>query len=230
MMGAGKYLLALGHISPLVFASPTLRPAGTQDVHIVLEAGKNDSLAAVTVWNSAQSEILAKSCSNSLNSGPFKEHPVVFSINEIGTGTLKVGNSSYLIGGGEATNVIDCGRIVSPNELAVHCVIPVPISLDLKPLNKRGLTECFPDGPLSISRAMAVLDGRVATNISSQLDHPEMDQTRQDVAKRMNVDKRQRQCGFYDRTELVGNGDPHQNPLHIQLSVSSPSLATLEQS
>jgi hypothetical protein len=135
---------------PVVLANPILRSEKTQDVHIVLELSKEASQAAFTVWNKDQSEAIANSCSESLASGPFDNHAIVFKVDENGSGNLTVGDESYSIGGGG--DAIECGRIASETELVVNCIVSLPGSVELKPLGKRGLKTCFPDGPLRLLR------------------------------------------------------------------------------
>lgn len=135
---------------PVVLANPILQSEKTQDVHIVLELSKEASQAAFTVWNKDQSEAIANSCSESLASGPFDNHAIVFKVDENGSGNLTVGDESYSIGGGG--DAIECGRIASETELVVNCIVSLPGSVELKPLGKRGLKTCFPDGCLRLLR------------------------------------------------------------------------------
>ena len=147
VMRVNELFLAL---VPVVLANPILRSEKTQDVHIGLELSKEASQAAVTVWNKDQSEAIANSCSESLASGPFDNHAIVFKVDENGSGNLTVGDESYSIGGGD--DAIECGRIASQTELVVNCIVSLPGSVELKPLGKRRLKTCFPDGPLRLLR------------------------------------------------------------------------------
>ncbi|ROT34455.1 hypothetical protein SODALDRAFT_286059 [Sodiomyces alkalinus F11] len=210
-------------LTPVVFANPVIRAEESQEVHITLELSKVAAQAAITVWNSDQTEVLAKSCSDSLSSGPFADHPIVFNVNsEHGGGDLTVGATSYTIGGGDAANALDCGRIASETELAINCVVSVPQNLGLRSLNKRSLRECFPDGPLEVSESMDVFEGKVEAGVPTEFEIPELNQTEIDeIVKRENLhgglEKRQRGCAVYAEVRRVGNGNPHQNPWHIQL-------------
>lgn len=216
-MRANELFLAL---APVVLANPILRSEKTQDVHVVLELSKGASQAAVTVWNKDQSEAIANSCSESLASGPFEKQPIAFKVDENGSGNLTVGDESYSIGGGDET--IECGRIASETELVVNCVVSLPGSVDLKPLGKRGLKTCFPDGPLEVTQAMDVFEGKVEEESPPDVAPAELSQDEVDkFVKENHLDKRQTPCGIWSsQTRRVGNGNPHQNPLNIQLSVS----------
>ncbi|KAJ3460924.1 hypothetical protein MRS44_011791 [Fusarium solani] len=173
---------------PVVLANPILRSEKTQDVHIVLELSKEASQAAVTVWNKDQSEAIANSCSESLASGPFDNHAIVFKVDENGSGNLTVGDESYSIGGGD--DAIECGRIASETELVVNCI------------------------------AMDVFEGKVESESPPDVAPAELSQAEVDeIVKKNHRDKRQTPCGIWtSQTRRVGNGNPHQNPLNIQLS------------
>ncbi|KAI8663172.1 hypothetical protein NCS57_00917300 [Fusarium keratoplasticum] len=214
-MRANELFLAL---VPVVLANPILRSEKTQDVHIVLELSKEASQAAVTVWNKDQSEAIANSCSESLASAPFENHAIAFKVDENGSGNLTVGDKSYSIGGGD--DAIECGRIASETELVVNCIVSLPGSVELKPLGKRGLKTCFPDGPLEVTQAMDVFEGKVESESPSDVAPAELSQAEVDkIVKENHLDKRQTPCGIWtSQTRRVGNGNPHQNPLNIQLS------------
>ncbi|KAL2758859.1 hypothetical protein ACRALDRAFT_1069049 [Sodiomyces alcalophilus JCM 7366] len=212
--------------TPVVLANPVIRAQETQDVHITLELSKVASQAAITVWNSDQTEILAKSCSNSLSSGPFEQNPISFNVDDHGAGDLTVGTATYRIGGGDGPNALDCGRISSETELAINCAVSVPRTAALPSLDRRSLRECFPDGPLEVAQAMDVFEGKVVPEaLPEAFDLPELNQTEIDeIVKRENLNakynvKRQAGCDLWvSDTRRVGNGNPHQNPWNIQLS------------
>ncbi|RMJ01442.1 hypothetical protein CDV36_015814 [Fusarium kuroshium] len=214
-MRANELFLAL---APVVLANPILRSEKTQDVHIVLELSKEASQASITVWNKDQSEAIANSCSESLASGPFEKHPIAFKVDENGSGNLTVGDESHSIGGGD--DAIECGRIASETELVINCVVSLPESIGTKPLGKRGLKICFPDGPLEVTQAMDVFEGKVEEELPPDVTSAELSQAEVDkIVKENHLDKRQTPCGIWNsQTRRVGNGNPHQNPLNIQLS------------
>ncbi|ROT43788.1 hypothetical protein SODALDRAFT_306056 [Sodiomyces alkalinus F11] len=214
-------------LTPVVLANPVIRAEEAQDVHITLELSKvaSPAQAAITVWNNEQTEVLAKSCSDSLATGPFADHPIVFNINsENGAGSLTIGSASFQIGGGDST--LTCGRVASETELVINCIVPVPGSLQLRSLEKRSLAECFPDGPLEVSQSMDIFEGKVeAAEGAIEFDFPELNQTQIDeIVRREDLNSKfnKRQTAGCDNwvsdTRRVGNGNPHQNPWHIQLS------------
>ncbi|UPK92245.1 hypothetical protein LCI18_003180 [Fusarium solani-melongenae] len=165
-------------------------------IRVVEEA----SQAAVTVWNKDQSEAIANSCSESLAPGPFENNPIAFRVDENGSGNLTIGDDE--------------------TELVVNCAVSLPGSVDLKPFSKRGLKTCFPDGPLEVTQAMDVFEGKVESESPPDVAPVELSQTEVDkIVKENHLDKRQTPCGIWSsQTRRVGNGNPHQNPLNIQLS------------
>ncbi|CAJ0555381.1 Ff.00g054460.m01.CDS01 [Fusarium sp. VM40] len=170
--------------------------AAEQNLHMVSERDLVNSNSAITVWNNEQTEVLGKSCTNSLADGAFAKHAISFFVSENGAGNVT-------------------------NELIVNCVVPVKgLGADLKPLAKRSLRECFPDGPLEVAKAMDIFEGKVDGEIPSDVPSkvPKLSQKEiDDAVKKAGLSKRQ--CGqWFTRTRPVGNGNPHQNPLHIQLS------------
>ncbi|KAF5563176.1 hypothetical protein FNAPI_2804 [Fusarium napiforme] len=204
--------------APLVLTAS----AAEQNLHLVFERDLVNSKSAITVWNNEQTEVLGKSCTNSLTDGAFVKHAISFSVGESGAGNVTVGDNTYRIGDGDAGSIA-CGRIAAEDELVVNCVVRVKgLGEDLKPLAKRSLRECFPDGSLGVAKAMDVFEGKVDGEIPSDVlsQVPELSQEEiDDYVKTAGLSKRQTGCGnWVTQTRPVGNGNPHQNPLHIQLS------------
>jgi hypothetical protein len=206
---------------PAALAAPTLHLApGSQAVSVVLQVNKATSEAAIDVWDETKSAVFAHSCSRTLASGSFASAPLAFTVNEQGAGSLSVGPQNYTIhDDAEISGGIVCGRAASNDEVVVSCEVPVPSSLKLQSLSKRDLQDCFPRGPVELSRLLAALESD-STVTSTNVAASSVPETR-DIAAGA-VGKRQGNiCGIWtSNTRLVGNGNPHQNPLHIQLSVS----------
>lgn len=207
---------------PVAFTTPLLQlDQEAQAVNVVLQVNKVTSEAAIDVWNLDKSEVLAHSCSHSLASGPFEDMPLVFTVNEYGAGNFSVGPQTYTIHDDlEISGGIICGRIASPGEIIVSCDVPVSASLQFKSLNKRDFQDCFPRGPVELDQLMRGLES-TSTNDTAWPENsltPSKTGT-SDVTEDV-VFKRQAPCGIWSsRTVLVGGGNPHQNPLHIQISV-----------
>ncbi|KAF5689892.1 hypothetical protein FCIRC_1126 [Fusarium circinatum] len=151
--------------APLVLTAS----AAEQNLHMVFERDLVNSKSAITVWNNEQTEVLGKSCTNSLTDGAFIKHAISFSVSENGAGNVTVGDNTYRIGDGDAGSIA-CGQISAEDELVVNCVVPVKgLGADLKPLAKRSLRECFPDGSLGVAKAMDVFEGKVDGEIPSDV-------------------------------------------------------------
>ncbi len=217
-------LVAALALLPAAFATSVLQAAqGTQIVNIVLQANKVTAEVAIDVWNQDKSALFAQSCSRTLASGGFERTPIAFDVDDHGSGNLTVGQAQYTIDEKpELSGGIVCSRIVSFDETLVNCEAPVSASLKLQSLSKRSRQDCFPDGPLDVSRIVKRLENPATANTVPKQDTFSLF----DVARPPNAtenaahDKRQGSCGAWSTaTNLVGNGNPHQNPLNIQVSV-----------
>ncbi|KAK3905792.1 hypothetical protein C8A05DRAFT_41308 [Staphylotrichum tortipilum] len=194
-----------------VFATSVLQAAeGTRIVNIVLQVNKVTSKAAID------------SCSLQLTSGGFEKTPIAFGFNEHGAGNLTVGEKIYIVHEiPEFSGGIVCSSIVSPYETLLNCETPVASSLKLSSPSRRNLKDCFPEGPLELA---SVMDKLESTPKGQPLSSPEalssieVRQTNT-TADHVSHGKRQGSCGFWSSyTAEVGDGNPHQNPLNVQVS------------
>ena len=159
-------------------------------------------------------------CSNSLKFFPY--NPINFEVDENGAGNITIGPSSYIVH--EDINISEgISRMHSPSELSlVTCAIHVSQALRLVPSNSSTLqdvTKCFPQGPHQLGRVMEVLKGdpsnMAATPSAALANHNASTQS-----ESIPMEKRQGACGVWSQvTYPIGDGDPHQNPLHIQVTV-----------
>ncbi|KAG7284445.1 hypothetical protein NEMBOFW57_010818 [Staphylotrichum longicolle] len=196
---------------------------GSQIVNIVLQVSKATSEAAIEVWNPDKSELFAQSCSRRLKSGSFEATPLAFDIDDKEAGNLTVGQQTYRIHDKpEISGGIVCGSISSPYEFMVNCEVPIPASLRLQSLQKRDLQDCFPRGPVELPGVMRGLESLPAnkTVSSGNTDTFPSAETRSlNTIADAAMEKRQGSCGIWSHhTSRVGDGNPHQNPLNIQLS------------
>jgi hypothetical protein len=208
----------LAAVLPAGFSTPLVQHTrDTQVVNIVLQVNKVTSEAAIDVWNNNSSEVLAHSCSLSLASGSFEGTPLGFTVNDYGAGNLSVGQQTYAIHDKpEISGGIVCGRIASPDEVIVSCRVPISAPLQLKSLDNGGLQNCFPRGPLELSGLVRELESTSTNDTAWSENGP----SPLHKAEAPDLYKRQGACGpWTERTIRVGDGNPHQNPLHIQLSV-----------
>lgn len=209
---------------PAVLAIP-LSESGqdTQTVKVVLQVNKAASEATIEVWDHDRSQVFARSCSPSLAIGAFQSTPLNFTVNGSGAGTVRIGAKHYTVHSDPAiSGGIICGRLSSADGAVVSCDVPVPASLQLKGLSKRALPSCRPNGSNELYR---ILTGFERSEIHDSTWSS--NSTSAELPSAVAHPKRQGACGVWSsNTYMIGNGDPHQNPLNIQLSVriDSPSL------
>ncbi|EAQ92762.1 hypothetical protein CHGG_00997 [Chaetomium globosum CBS 148.51] len=201
---------------PVAFATPFLQR--TQTVNVVLRVNKVTSGAAIDVWNESKSEVLAQACSRSLTSGSFESSPILFTVDEYGAGTLSIGTQTYTIHDDpDVSGGIICGRIASPSELAISCDVSIPESLQLRGLSKRDIQDCFAGSPVELFEVMRGLENPANNTTWTSPPPFNAQNTTSLVVTDSAIDKRQGACGVWSsRTVVIGDGNPHQNPLHIQ--------------
>jgi hypothetical protein len=219
---------ALLAVVPVAMAVPSQRldARDSRDVQVTFQVSRLTSEAAIEVWNKDETEILGQSCTRSIDSGIFQNTPIAFKIDKNGAGTVTVGPKTYKIHEDvDVSGGISCGRITSPAEILVKCKIPLASGLAarLEPLHKRDLANCFPEGgPVELTEVMRGLE-TAPTLASDALAPPASEVLSNDTNYTeglSDLERRQRVCELViTDTVPVGNGDPHQNPLNIQLSL-----------
>ena len=215
----------LGVAIPLTSALPTTAQ-GTHELNIVLQRDKTTSDVSIGVWNKDRSELIAHACDESLGSGEFEDLPISFAVDPNSNGTVTIGSTSYLIHENpEYSGGISCNRIYSQTESLVTCAVEVPaakVNLSARAtrdLSKRDVAACFRGGNYRLS---GVLEGFTNPETTTQLPA----YTNTSAPAPGPLDKRQWECGQWTQgTYRVGDGNPHQNPLNIQLSVRFLTLA-----
>jgi hypothetical protein len=208
----------------------------SREVNVVLQVNKATSEAAIDVWNEAHDTIWAQSCSRSLKTGPFEENELVFEVDEHGAGTIKIGDKTYAIrdSNGEGENTIVCGRVVSDDELVVSCHVPIPASTPLQKLRRRDLANCFPKaGKVELSNIVATYERNSTAewdniNVPPVVAEAEAEAPAPEATANItrSIGRRQIYCLVREVTRRVGDGNPHTNPLHIQLSVRLPTYTS----
>jgi hypothetical protein len=194
-------IAAMASITSAVLAAPTnIARQDVKDANIVIQFIKATSEIDIRVTDETTSESLGYACSCTLNSGAFTKLPIIADINENGFGNLTVGPDSYLIHHDtEYSGGITCMKIFDDVETLVHCTVPIPTSIEPDSTTNE-VPKCF------------------------SAENPSLYETAQQIliAKRntLPMDKRQTACQFYTNTNLVGDGDPHQNSLNKQITVS----------
>jgi hypothetical protein len=210
-------------VMPVALAAPShqLEARDPQDVHITFQVSRLTSEAAIEVWNKDQTEILGQSCTSSINSGVFQDSPIAFTVDERGAGSVTVGAKTYKIHENvDISGGISCGRITSAAEFMIDCVVPLSGAVLLAPLSKRNLANCFPEGPVELAEVMRGFATQPTLGPDSAAP-PALEMPSNGTEGLSDIEKRQGCSTTLKSTERVGDGNPHQNPLHIQLSVSA---------
>lgn len=151
-------------------------------------------------------ELFGYSCSSSLASGMFVDYRTSFEVDEDRHGNITVNKGSHIIhedpiiGDG-----ISCMRMYSKTESLVSSTVSVPDSLRDVGTDKTGPASCFKEE----LRLGSILQG---LHTSSQAPAELSDA----AVKSRGVD---RSCPVRVFTKLVGNGNHHQNPVNVQISI-----------
>ncbi|KAK4451073.1 hypothetical protein QBC34DRAFT_437048 [Podospora aff. communis PSN243] len=220
-----RLFLATLAMAPLGLAAPSAvqsRDGTTQGAIVTFHANRGSAEAAIEVWNADQTVMLGQSCKATLDSGAFAAAPIAFVVDgDTGSGTVTIGAKTYTIHDNVAVSGgISCGRVTSEAEVMVKCNVPLPATLPLARMHKRDLADCFPVGG---SGELEYVMRNLETEEEPIVDHdapvtePEPETL---TATPTTLVPRQRVCEIVSlSTERVGNGNPHQNPKHIQLSI-----------
>ncbi|KAF5975483.1 hypothetical protein FCOIX_7669 [Fusarium coicis] len=179
--------------SVLFFLSTAL----AADVQVTWRLEKDTKASSVSAMGS-DGKVVAESCGSIIHA----KYPIDFSdVDDTGTGNFTVGDASYLVhslpewSGGPA-----CSRIFNPQYTLVQCS---NVTWDSTDVVKEKADGCFAD---------SATDGELQSLQRRSLSH-EMH------SRGGELEKRQTFCsGWFTRTTLVGDGDPHQNYFHKQLS------------
>lgn len=203
---------------PFTFAAPSRLNVrdGTQEVHVMIQQVLSTGETDIAVVSLGSSEIFGYSCSNELKSGAFSNLPIAAKVDEKGAGTITVGSTTYKVHEDpETSGGITCARIYTDGESFLNCAVPVPSSVNLSPVGNQKAT-CFNSGIVpSLQRAYKSLLAQ------QPAPEPTANLTRRDVPPSGHVLDERQACGIWsDASQMVGNGNPHQNYFDKQLSVS----------
>lgn len=195
---------------------------------VLLQIDKVTAAASTEVWALDHSKLLGQSCNASLVLGEAADYLISFNVNhQDGSGNVTVGLQTYGIHEDETiSGGISCSRIHSKTELAVSCYVTIPDAAVPHSTAGRAHVNCFPGRELELGPVLyntAHLD-----DIDSLVTEGALDELFSSVSPAVTeelswVDARKvapRRCVVTREAVRVGNGNPHQNPLFIQLSVS----------
>ncbi|KAJ5601794.1 hypothetical protein N7510_011328 [Penicillium lagena] len=204
--------LAVAWLLPIAIAAPS---GNVQNVDIIIQQIDATSELDIAVVSKKTSQVLGYACSNTLNSGAFSDLPITATLDRNGAGSLAVGDKTYMVHEDpKISGGITCARIYNEAESFTVCSMQVPASLPFTPISDGDMEKCFDSGEIpSLKRAyksiLAQQEGHAMTNVTRKNESP-------------SPHKRDPygMCDNYDTTWMVGDGNPHQNYLDTQLSVS----------
>lgn len=155
-------------------------------------------------------------------------------VDEGGSGDVTIGSSSYKVHHDpEYSGGIICTRMHSPADVIVSCTVPAPQDVSLEPLQQVRREECFSRDREDLANVLMSLEGgsEILSEEAFDEKHNTTALTSIDASdikmflSQENVDgdleKRQGpQCDKLNSfTRREGDGNPHQNPMNVQLSV-----------
>ncbi|RYP03435.1 hypothetical protein DL764_005151 [Monosporascus ibericus] len=186
----------------------------TKQVTIRVQVDKTTSETDLTVMDQEITQVFGKSCSGTLNSGAFAALPISVELDDSSASNLSIGSAKYSVHKNvNVSSGITCGRMYDDAGIFVSCDATLPASLELNPLDKRDEPACFANNtPTLQSHKIAIMEGASAplalTNVNLT-----------DAEELAALEKRQGAYGPWSATTWkVGNGNPHQNYFHKQLS------------
>lgn len=172
--------------------------------------------SSISVEALSSGKVVGSACSSSLSSGSFAQLPIIFDVNERGSGNLSVGPSTYRIHEDiKHSGGIICGRAFNNVEAAVSCIVTVPAELQLQPLSEPEIiAKCMADDfYYGLAKALRPATRTLVGPIDAS------------SAKIVPIEPPIPKCSKSYTTEVLGDGNPHQNYYGIQLSVSDRLLS-----
>ncbi|TLD20719.1 hypothetical protein PspLS_08440 [Pyricularia sp. CBS 133598] len=151
--------------------------------------------------------------------------------NQNGYGNITMGEQIFkVLDDRKLSGGVICGGMYDDSETVVNCEITIPGLPELDPLNRWDLSNCISKrsvGSGSLYGLETVFDNFYHQKDLLPLEQPlapakgPLPTLESSPPSETNSSLAERQCQFTWRDTLrVGDGNPHQNPLHIQLSVT----------
>ena len=192
---------------PLVagLATPAVHQPAPPIVVVSLFFDKTTKASSVIVTDKTKTEVYGHSCASTLALGSLN---IAYNVDQYGIGKLEFGPETYTVhSDATVSGGVECGVIYDDTELHVDCLAPWTADFQPAELPANATLPCF-ENHLS-RRAAYGLDGGIPEPfVSSEIE------ARQAGSIGGNT------CNPFPISKLVGNGNPHQNYRHTQLSVS----------
>ncbi|OBT58266.1 hypothetical protein VE04_01564 [Pseudogymnoascus sp. 24MN13] len=213
-------LAAMLWLVPVVLGALHLSlPQDSKEASLFVKFDKT-TLETEVVIADMDSQILGQSCGRTLDSGAFAHFPISTEVDSNGAGNITLNGQSYIVHESpDFSGGITCTRMYSDDDSFVRCLIKVPNSLQTEPLSKENRKACFTRGTLDMERASNVHAAQLAGS-----DEYDLGRTSLEVSEpplKSNVSRTGNElidCTWFSDVVPIGNGDPHQNYLHTQLS------------
>ncbi|KAK3994806.1 hypothetical protein QBC44DRAFT_367323 [Cladorrhinum sp. PSN332] len=201
-------LTALLAILPLAAAAPSLPAVADEHsnvvvretadpVHVLYRLDRASSLESVIVSNSDKSQVYGRICGNKLDTGVFADFPIAVELDAAGSGTITIG--------GVAKSTSACIGRNNDDEIYFDCEVPgltLPETAILDASDLQAVGDCF-------ATSTPALKARGAAPATSPKNADNI----------IALDRRQgTNCYPVIISEKVGDGNPHQNFYHKQLS------------
>jgi hypothetical protein len=161
----------------------------------------------LTIHSADDSAVLAESCGSSIGSLTFAN------VNEHGIGNFTIGDNTFDIVS-QSQDGVSCTRMYNGHVDVVECT---NVKMDV-PEDAAKSADCFTDDEAKDSFQMLKSRSITARNASSD-EEPVAVEERTTPTLASRLWSRQ-QCHNYKTISVVGDGNPHQNYFHKQLSVS----------
>ncbi|RDW63648.1 hypothetical protein BP6252_11193 [Coleophoma cylindrospora] len=209
MIYLAKVLLLASFAPEILAAPPANTRQATKEVNVILQLSSITLAADLTVTDRETSEILGHSCSTTLRSGAFTNFPISAAVDKSGAGNITIGPKTYVVHeNATLSGGITCYRLYNKVEAFVNCQTSLPVSLPFMPMGRSDISSCFPGNILTLKRAAASIMNENTTS---------------PITAVTNSTKKEKRtigppCQEVRKSELVGNGNPHQNYYDTQLS------------
>lgn len=197
--------------------------ASRDNIAVTLLAYTTPSSSTLSLLNE-DAELWASSCSSKLDDGPFHDFVIAAEFDHVGSGHIMVGPQTYVIHENPSVSGgIICGAMYNDEDILVTCKLFIPGRL-LYSAKRATPPNCATQGlDKEQSRLKAHLSALLSPN-TSFTKNDEMANCDADVSDQgfAQLDRPKRSaCTVGIFTELVGDGNPHQNYHHRQITVSN---------
>ncbi|KFY33804.1 hypothetical protein V494_07306 [Pseudogymnoascus sp. VKM F-4513 (FW-928)] len=218
------FLAAMTWIVPVVLGAPQLSslPRDLKDATLLIKFDKTSLEQEVAVVD-MESQVLGQSCSKTLDSGAFANFPISADLDPNGAGNVTLNGQSYLVHEhADFSGGITCTRIYGDEDSFVRCSIKVPNSLQTKPLTAENTKACFTRGTLDTETTSNAIVARHAGSKEYDLDETSLSMSEHrpnSFVRGTSSANGPPDCSWRSDVVLIGNGDPHQNYRHTQLTI-----------